>query len=167
MKNLRTISAVVLVTAALTTLLLLALAGETETTTAAFSYPADTAVEEVTAPETTVPETTVPETEAPETTVPETTAPETTAPETVYGELPPLLPLGDEEVESVISATLSRKNVPAAVADGKEVRILRLTAISVSDNGYATFKHGEYAFSVRCPQNTDLSQPVIVYFILG
>lgn len=157
MKNLRTILAVVLVTAALTTLLLLALAGETETTTAAFSYPADTAVEEVTAPETTVPETTVPE----------TTAPETTAPETVYGELPPLLPLGDEEVESVISATLSRKNVPAAVADGKEVRILRLTAISVSDNGYATFKHGEYAFSVRCPQNTDLSQPVIVYFILG
>lgn len=152
-QNLRTILAAILVTAALTTLLLLALAGETETTTVAFSYPADTTVEEVTAPETTH--------------TPETTVPETTAPETVYGELPPLLPLGDEEVESVISATLSRKNVPAAVADGKEVRILRLTAISVSDNGYANFKHGEYAFSVRCPQNTDLSQPVIVYFILG
>lgn len=159
MKNrTRKILATTIVIVALTALVALALAGETDNTTA-YGYQVDTAVEELKNPaETAGDDETTP---APDTTVPETTAPETTAP-TRH-----LLPLKEEEAESVIFATLSSETVAAAVAGGKEVRVLPLTAIAVSDDGYAIFEHGEHAFQVRCPQNEELSLPVIVYFVLA
>lgn len=175
--NLRILLAAVIITAALTTLFLLALAGETETTTASYGYQADTAVEEVKNPAETAgdvetthkPEITVPDTTVPETTVPETTAPETETPH------PPLISLKEEEVESIMLVTILRDDVIAAVAGGQEVRALALTATTV-ENGCAifehNFEHGTKRFECLLPeqspeQNKDLPQPVLVYFILA
>lgn len=162
----RTILATVMITVVLAALGL-ALAGETDNTTASYGYPADTAVGELRKPAETAGDdqtTHTPETPATETTVPETTVPETAAPETT-APTRHLLPLKEEEAERVIFATLSSETVAAAVAGGEEVRVLPLTAIAVSEDGYATFEHGAHAFQVR---GTDISltSPTLVYFIL-
>jgi hypothetical protein len=173
--NLRTLLAAVIITAALTTLFLLALAGETETTTASYSYQADTAVEEgknpaetagdvenTHKPEPTVPETTVPETEVPVTTVPETTSPETTAPETSKPDKTGPSRLQENEVALITWATM---DYHAAVASGRDVRFLALPPSTI-DDGRVSVLVNSTIFWVEVDELILSDDVLWVYFVL-